>query len=78
MDGMSARPLARDSLAAELERVRLAHRARRLREALRALREHANGRGPGAVPASLQRAIADFARELGEIEAKRRALDVNP
>ena len=62
------------SLAAELERVRLEHRATRVRMALRVLHEHLGRQAPEAVPAPLQRIIADFGDQLAEIEAKRRAL----
>jgi hypothetical protein len=59
------------TLGAELERVRLAHRARRIERVLVSLRarraEHARA---GAVPPALGQAIDDFSRELVALRAQ--------
>jgi hypothetical protein len=56
------------TLGAELERDRLARRARRIAMATVALRER--GREPGAMPRRLQQAIADFEAQVEEMNAR--------
>jgi len=66
------------SLATMLESRRLAVRARRIERVIDALRERERTRAEyrGAVPAPLRHAIRDFKRELEDIDARRRALDL--
>lgn len=59
---------ARPSIGVELERVRLEHRARRMRFAIRALRELADTRATdGPAPPALQQALARFSQELAQV-----------
>jgi hypothetical protein len=64
--GVTAVALSPVSLAATLERDRLAHRVRRLEAVLDALTDRALHRGEAGdrVPPALERAIADFRIEL--------------
>lgn len=62
---------ARASIGLELERVRLEHRARRMRFAIGALRELADSRAAdGAAPPALQQAIARFSQELAQVRRR--------
>jgi hypothetical protein len=59
------------SLAHQLERDRLAQRAERVRQVIRALRERAAARDTqGGPPRPLQAAIEDFGSELAELERR--------
>jgi hypothetical protein len=65
------------TLAKDLERARLAHRADRIERVLIALRERHHERSPrGAVPAALSQSIAVFAAELTQVRAELRAPSV--
>jgi hypothetical protein len=59
------------TLGGELERVRLAHRTRRIERTLVSLRERRAERArAGAVPPALSQAIDDFSRELAQLRAR--------
>jgi hypothetical protein len=63
------------TLGAELERVRLAHRARRIERVLVALRERRTERArAGPVPPALSEAIDEFSRELAQLRARLSAM----
>jgi hypothetical protein len=62
------------TLAKDLERARLAHRADRIEEVLIALRKrHRELSLRGAVPAPLSQSIAEFAAQLAQVRAEQRA-----
>lgn len=62
-------PSPTSTLSSELERVRLEHRARRLRLVVAVLREHARlARASGPMPRGLQQAITDFSAQLTEVD----------
>ncbi|WP_205697071.1 hypothetical protein [Conexibacter sp. SYSU D00693] len=64
------------TLADDLERRRLAHRAARLELVVRRLRDRATWRHPGGeVPAGLREAVRDFQDQLADVERRRRELD---
>lgn len=65
---------AAGSLAIQLERRRLAHRAERIRHALTAMRQLASAHRDG-VPAPLRLGMTDFGRELQQVERRLRELD---
>jgi hypothetical protein len=61
----------RRSIASDLERSRLEHRARRLDATLRALRDRVSDHQErGHVPQPLTEAIADFRSELARVRAR--------
>lgn len=62
------------SLAVQLERRRLAHRAARIRHVLTAMRQLASAHREG-VPAPLRLGMTDFGRELERVERRLRELD---
>jgi hypothetical protein len=62
------------TLAKDLERTRLAHRAERIERVLTALRERHQERSlRGVVPAPLNQSIAEFAAQLAQVRAEQRA-----
>jgi len=61
------------SLATQLERRRLAHRAARIRHALTAMRQLASAHRDD-VPAPLRLGMTDFGRELQRVERRLREL----
>ena len=65
---------AAGSLAVQLERRRLAHRAARIRHALTAMRQLASAHRDG-VPQPLRLGMVDFGRELQQVERRLRELD---
>lgn len=67
------------TLAKDLERARLAHRAQRIEQVLAALRERHRERSlRGAVPAPLSQSIAEFAAQLAQVRAEQRASTPEP
>jgi hypothetical protein len=67
------------TLGAELERVRLAHRARRIERVLVSLRERRTERArAGPVPPALSQAIDGFSRELAHLRARLSAMPSPP
>jgi hypothetical protein len=68
-DGPSmAADLNQETLAADLERARLEHRARRLEAAVRALKDRVHGGRP--VPRALTQALTEFQSELRSVRAR--------
>jgi hypothetical protein len=67
------------TLGGELERVRLAHRTRRIDRVLVSLRERRTERArAGAVPTALNRAIEDFTCELAQLRVRLSAMPSPP
>jgi hypothetical protein len=67
------------TLGAELERVRLAHRAGRIERALVSLHERRTERAQaGDVPLALSQAIDDFSRDLAQLRARLSAITSPP
>jgi hypothetical protein len=67
------------TLGAELERVRLAHRTRQIERVLVSLRERRTERArAGPVPPALSQAIDDFSRELAQLRARLSAMPSPP
>jgi hypothetical protein len=61
------------TLAKDLERARLAHRAERIERVLAALRERHRERFlRGTVPTPLSQSIAEFAAQLAQVRAEQR------
>jgi hypothetical protein len=67
------------TLGGELERVRLAHRTRRIERVLVSLRERRTERArAGAVPPALNQAIEDFTGELAQLRGRQAAMPPPP